>query len=150
MHAAKVALPTLLCFVASAGAAGPIVGTSADFTRTVKPILATRCVSCHGPEKQRASLRLDAASHVRQGGSSGPAVVPGQSAASLLMKAVRCEEGVKPMPPKGPRLNATELEALRAWIDAGALVPAGEAASTAVLRSRHWAFQPLARPQLPA
>jgi hypothetical protein len=149
MRVLTVALPTLLCFVAPLGAAGPIVGTSGDFTRTVKPILETRCVSCHGPEKQRASLRLDAASLVRKGGGSGPAVVPGQSAASLLMKAVRGEEGVKPMPPKGPRLNAAEVEALRAWIDAGALVPAGEVASGARVRSRHWAFQPLAQLQPP-
>jgi mono/diheme cytochrome c family protein len=149
MRAVAVALPTLLFCVAPVDAAGPVVGTSGDFTRTVKPILDTRCVSCHGPDKQRASLRLDAASLVRHGGSSGPAVVPGQSSASLLLKAVRGEEGVKPMPPKGPRLTSTEIQALRAWIDAGALVPAGEAASGAV-RSRHWAFQPLTRSQPPA
>src|SRR5437016_3070467 len=79
-----------------------------DFVRDVKPVLAKHCVSCHGPEKQRSGLRLDSAATIRKGGSSGPAVVPGKSATSLLLKAVLGAEDVKPMPPKGPRLSARE------------------------------------------
>src|SRR5262245_14946761 len=79
---------------------------AADFNRDVKPVLAQHCVGCHGPEKQRASLRLDTAAALLEGGNSGPAVVPGKSADSLLLKAVTAAEGVKAMPPKGPRLSA--------------------------------------------
>ena len=40
--------------VASAQAADPV-----DYDRDIRPILAKRCLACHGPEKQRAGLRLD-------------------------------------------------------------------------------------------
>ncbi|MFV0443092.1 MAG: c-type cytochrome domain-containing protein, partial [Planctomycetaceae bacterium] len=40
---------------------------AADYRRDVLPLLATKCVSCHGPVKQEAGLRLDAGSLVRQG-----------------------------------------------------------------------------------
>src|SRR4051794_30131693 len=99
---------TLLALVALsphlAQAAGP-----ADFNRDVKPVLAKHCVSCHGPDKQRASLRLDSAGAVRTGGTSGAAVVPGKAGESLLLRAVLGEKGVKPMPPKGPRLSDAEV-----------------------------------------
>ena len=34
---------------------------AADYTREVKPLLVKHCAGCHGPEKQRASLRVDSA-----------------------------------------------------------------------------------------
>jgi hypothetical protein len=135
--------PLLLLTALSAPAAD-----AADYTRDVKPILAQRCVGCHGPQKQRGGLRLDAAATIRKGGNKGPAVVPGKSADSLLVKAVTAAEGVKSMPPKGPPLAADEIAVLTAWIDAGAAVPADEVVAPAA--SKHWAFQPVARPEPPA
>jgi mono/diheme cytochrome c family protein len=136
------------CLLALSGrlalAAGP-----ADFATDVRPVLARHCVSCHGPEKQRASLRLDSARAARAGGNSGPAVVPGKSAESLLVKAITGCEGVKPMPPKGPRLSAAEVALVRRWIDDGAKVPANEIVTTARTKSSHWAFQPVVRPAEP-
>jgi hypothetical protein len=121
----------------------------ADFAR-VKPILAKHCVACHGPDKQRADLRLDTATAIRKGGNSGPAAVPGKSADSLLIQAVTGAEDVKIMPPRGrQRLTKKEIAALRAWIDAGAPVPAGEVVG-AVARSKHWSFQPIVRHPAPA
>src|SRR5262245_6213342 len=108
------ALPLLLSALA-APAADP-----ADYTRDVKPVLAQRCVGCHGPQKQRGGLRLDAAALIRKGGNRGAAVVPGKAADSLIMKAVTGADGVKAMPPKGPPLLADDVAALTAWIDAGA------------------------------
>jgi hypothetical protein len=118
------------------------------FVRDVKPVLVKHCVSCHGPEKQRSGLRLDSATVIRKGGSSGPAVVPGKSNASLLIKAVLGAEDVKPMPPKGPRLTAREIAVLRGWIDAGAVVPPGEV-TVPIVRSKHWSFRPIVRPTDP-
>ncbi|MGL4549682.1 MAG: c-type cytochrome domain-containing protein, partial [Gemmataceae bacterium] len=125
---------------------------AADFTRDVKPILIEHCAGCHGPDKQRASLRVDSARALLEGGSSGPAVVPRKSADSLIIKSLlAAEDGdIKRMPPKGPRLSPAQINAVRAWIDAGASVPAGEAVVTAGRRkSDHWSFQPVARPALP-
>jgi Protein of unknown function (DUF1549)/Protein of unknown function (DUF1553)/Planctomycete cytochrome C len=109
----------------------------------VKPILAQHCVKCHGPDKQRGGLRLDTAAAVRKGGDKGLAVAPGRGDVSRLFLAVTSAEGVKPMPPKGPALNAAQVAVLRAWIDAGAAGPANEVA--ALPAGKHWSFQPITR-----
>src|SRR5271168_3273863 len=60
----------------------------ADFENQVRPLLAARCVKCHGPQKQESNLRLDSRAAMMQGGDSGPAIVPGKAEASLLVKAI--------------------------------------------------------------
>jgi hypothetical protein len=122
--------------------------TAPEYTRDVKPLLAKNCTSCHGPDKQRASLRLDSAAAIRKGSNSGPVIMPRDSAASLLIKAVSGADNVAAMPPKGPRLTADEVALLGRWIDAGAPAPADEIVATAAVK--HWAFRPVVRPQLPA
>jgi mono/diheme cytochrome c family protein len=120
-------------------------GAEVDFGRDVKPVLARHCLSCHGPDKQRSGLRLDSAAAILQGGNAGPAVVPSKSKDSRLLHAVTATGDVKPMPPKGPRLNEAEIAVLRGWIDAGAHGPPSEMAAA----SKHWAFQPIVRPPIP-
>jgi mono/diheme cytochrome c family protein len=122
----------------------------ADYLRQVKPLLARHCVGCHGPQKQRSGLRLDTAAAILKGGNSGPAAVPGNSGKSRLVQAVSGAGDVAAMPPKGPRLAASEIALLRAWIDAGAAAPAGEVEKAAKAATDHWAFRPLARPDPPA
>jgi hypothetical protein len=131
--------------------AAPAAAEPVDFARDVRPILTARCTSCHGAKKQRSGLRLDSAGAVRAGGNSGPAVVPGKSSESRLIQAVTGgTDDVPVMPPKGARLDAREVSRLRAWIDAGAAVPAGETiARSAGATSKHWAFQPIRRPSEP-
>lgn len=130
----------ILLFPWLAAAAGPV-----DYVRDVKPIFAKHCVSCHGPDKQRSSLRLDAATFVHKGGNSGKAIVPGKSGDSLLLKAVSGADKDLVMPPKGERLSAAEVATLRAWIDAGAKAPANETVAQASAGRNHWAFQPIKR-----
>src|SRR5262245_61378956 len=132
----------------------PMAGTGAesvDFLRDVKPLLSRHCASCHGAQKQRAGLRLDSGALLLSGGDSGPAVVPGKSAESLLIKAVTGSgERDLRMPPTGPRLTTQQVGLLKAWIDEGAKVPPGEtAAGPARAQSSHWAFRTPARPALP-
>jgi hypothetical protein len=146
----RAILPLCLCAVLPGflAAAEPI-----DYGRDIQPILAKHCTSCHGAKKQRSSLRLDSVSAARRGGNSGPALVPGKSAASRLIVAVTGgNDDVQAMPPKGPRLSAGETKLLRAWIDGGAAIPAEETASGVALAPRattHWAFQPIRRPPQP-
>jgi hypothetical protein len=119
-----------------------------DFLKDIQPILAERCLSCHGPDKQQAGLRLDREGDALRGGDSGPAFEVGKSAQSLLIKYVA---GLDPdilMPPEGEKLSAEQVGLLRAWIDQGAKW-AAEAAPADGVRSSHWAFQPLARPPVP-
>ena len=59
-----------------------------SFDRDIRPILSTHCVACHGANKQKAELRLDAKSFALRGGESGPIIVAGKSGDSLLWKRV--------------------------------------------------------------
>src|SRR5690349_21655908 len=140
------------CLAAVVALAAHAAPTSApDFVRDVQPLLAARCLVCHGSKMQMHGLRLDRRTDALRGGESGvPAVVPGNSAQSLLIRYVAGLDPKVVMPPSGPRLTAEQVALLRAWIDRGADWP-GEAApvSAAPKRSNHWAFQPLSRPAVP-
>src|ERR1041384_5240543 len=59
-----------------------------EFARDIQPILAEKCYSCHGPEKQKSGLRLDRKADALAGGDNGKAIIPGKSAESLLLKNV--------------------------------------------------------------
>lgn len=117
-----------------------------DFEREIEPILKARCVACHGPGKQRADLRLDDRMAILKGGESGPLLLPGKSAASLLMERVTAADVRRRMPPKGSPLSQAELALLRAWIDQGALV--GQLSADKPSED-HWSFRPVVRPAVP-
>jgi hypothetical protein len=92
-------------------------GGEADAER-VRTLLETRCVSCHGPEKQKGGLRLDSRAAVLKGGESGPGAVAGDPDHSLLLRAVRHDAGDLRMPPK-ERLQPEQVDLLAAWIRDG-------------------------------
>src|SRR6185436_11538828 len=58
------------------------------------------------------------------GGDSGPALVPGDADASLMIRAVRYTDEDLKMPPKDQRLPAAEVEVLERWVTLGAPWPA--------------------------
>jgi mono/diheme cytochrome c family protein len=116
-----------------------------DFVRDVRPIFQARCLGCHGPEKQRGGLRLDRKESVLAGGDSQkPAVVPGKSGDSQLIRLVTGTEAGMRMPPKGAPLPEAEIRLLRAWVDQGAAWP-----DTGKTTAEHWAFRPVVRPAPP-
>src|SRR6266852_5194157 len=94
------------------------VAADVDFTRDVHPILAEHCFACHGGDKRSGGLSLRDHAEALKGGRSGPVIMPGRSADSLMMKRVSAT--TSPMPPVGPRLNAVEIATIRTWIDGGA------------------------------
>ncbi|HTQ08166.1 MAG TPA: c-type cytochrome domain-containing protein [Polyangiaceae bacterium] len=96
-------------------------------------ILAEHCVKCHGPDKQKGKLRVDSLAALEQGGKSGPAVVPGDLATSLLIERISLGAGDdKHMPPaKETQLTAHEFAALTGWVlglgpSAARVVPAAQ------------------------
>lgn len=124
------------------------------FEKEVRPILVENCQSCHGAEKQKGSLRLDARAFLIEGGDSGPAVEPGEPGESLLIQAVKgTDESVSPMPPgKREKLSPPQVEALERWIAAGAAWPDDGGPAVATRKeawASHWAFQPIADPDPP-
>ena len=123
------ALFSALWFTAWAQGAEP--KSEEVFSRDVQPILTAHCVECHGPKKQENGLRLDFGAAILRGGDSGPAVVAGKAAESLLMQAVLgTSDTVSRMPLKKPPLSEAQVAMMRRWIDAGAKVPADAAAET--------------------
>jgi len=119
------------------------------FESQIRPLLLERCAGCHGGEQQRGGLRLDTHGALLKGGGKGPAVLPGNTEESLLLRAVRAEEGIARMPPSG-KLTAAEIAALERWVKLGAPWPAAPAKGAAGAGARHWAFQPVKPGQPPA
>jgi len=112
-----------------------------DFARDIQPLFANHCVKCHGLEKQKGGLRLDAKAAALKGGDDGRVIVPGKSAESRLVHLVAGLETDKLMPPKGERLTPEQVGLLRAWIDQGAPWP--DDGKRARARSEHWSLQAL-------
>jgi mono/diheme cytochrome c family protein len=104
----------------------PAPAPAVDFARDIRPVFENFCLRCHGPEKAKGGLRLDYREALLKGGESGPAIVPGNSQDSLLIKFVSHTVADKEMPPvgKGDPLKPQQLAQLRAWIDQGAVWPA--------------------------
>lgn len=130
-----------------------LVGFGADFERDIRPLLARKCFGCHGPALQKSHLRLDRRADALRGGESGiPALEPGKSAASLLIRYVSGTDPKLVMPPAGPRLTAAEIALLQEWIDEGALWPGTEVSTApkADPRLAHWAFHAPRLPGIPA
>jgi len=119
-----------------------------DYSADVKPIFERHCYGCHGALRQRGGLRLDAASLIRKGGDSGPALVPGKVDESLLWSLVTGSLGFR-MPPEdeGEALSADQRDVLRRWIAAGA--PAPDSEPIPVDPREHWSYQPPRRARLP-
>ena len=130
----------------------PPARQAVDFEKDIRPILENNCYDCHDADKQKGKLRLDEVAGILKGGDSGePVFVRGKSLESSLIKHVTSQNPKEMMPPKGDRLTAGQIGLLRAWIDAGAGMP-GEAAAAESLKIKtgHWSFQPVQRPEVPA
>jgi hypothetical protein len=139
---------------AAAPAAGPDAGRPPTpdqvrfFETKVRPLLAEHCFRCHGPDRQKANLRLDAPEALRRGGASGePAVVPGRPDDSLLLRAVRHQDPAPHMPPKAI-LSDRQVADLALWVKMGAPYPAVTASPGS--GRDFWAFRPPVDPPVPA
>jgi hypothetical protein len=129
----------LACCAAFAQAPG-LTGRKLEFGRDIHPVLNARCASCHSRNLRQGGLSVSTVADLRKGGVSGAAILPGNSAGSLLIDRLT---GAKPplMPMGGPALSEREIALIREWIDRGASVETGAAAS---------AWQPLLKPRNPA
>ncbi len=90
-----------------------------DFAADVKPILQASCVRCHARGRARGGFSIETRERLLRGGDDGPAVVPGDSAGSELVRLIAGLEPDEVMPKKGARLTAAQIGILRAWIDQG-------------------------------
>ncbi|MCB1227809.1 MAG: DUF1549 domain-containing protein, partial [Verrucomicrobiales bacterium] len=103
---------------------------AAFFESRIRPVLVEQCYECHSVEsgKAKGGLQVDNRASLRRGGESGPAVVPGKPAESLLLSAMLHADPDLAMPPKKPRLAEGVLADFRRWIERGAVDPREESA----------------------
>lgn len=101
------------------------------FASDIQPLLERSCLPCHSGEKAKAKFQLNQRESLLRGGESKEAaVVPGKSAASPLVRFAADLVEEMEMPPldkrdRYPKLSASEIALVRAWIDQGAHWPAG-------------------------
>src|SRR5262245_19074207 len=94
---------------------------SADYQTEIQPIFAKNCYSCHSADRSMGGTRLDAKAGAFGTGDSGNrTIIPGNSAASELIRRVTASERNVLMPLAGEPLPVAQIELLRAWVDAGA------------------------------
>ncbi|HEY7057224.1 MAG TPA: PSD1 and planctomycete cytochrome C domain-containing protein [Vicinamibacterales bacterium] len=126
-----------------------------DFARDIQPILESHCYECHGSKKTKNGLRLDRRGDAMKGGDTGPAIVPGDSEHSLVVRRLLGLDGEDQMPKDKDPLPDAQVALIRAWINQGAAWPESADAAPAAhepepAKPEHWAYRPPVRPQLPA
>jgi hypothetical protein len=119
------------------------------FKEKIQPVLEKNCFECHSPEakKIKGGLLLDTVANIRKGGDSGPAIVPGDPAKSLLIQAIR-HEGDLQMPPKKPKLADDVIADFMKWV--GMNQASGVAESGDLKKAREfWSFQAIKKCVVP-
>ena len=113
-----------------------------DYNEHIRPILATNCYVCHGPDisTREAGLRLDVRDSAVVALESGNmAIVPGHSEDSELINRVASTDPEERMPPQELKkiLSTHEVALLKKWIDQGAEY------------KEHWSLVPPMKPSIP-
>lgn len=134
------------------------------FSSTVLPVFEEHCFRCHGPavKTPKGGLRISGREALLLGGDSGPAIVPSDPAASLLVQAIRWDDRELQMPPK-TQLPDEAIAAIELWIADGAAWPVDANAAADVSPApatertidpsagrSWWSFEPVRAPTVPA
>ena len=99
--------------------------TTDPFDTTIAAVLCAKCVSCHQPGNAKGGLDITTREGMLRGGDSGQVLVPGKPNESpIYMRAIPHDGDPPEMPEKGVPLSESDSDALRNWIEAGAIWPA--------------------------
>ena len=159
-HPSQPPIWSVLCAALFAGiatlhAAAPTPEQIEFFENKIRPLLSDHCYECHSAKSKsiKGGLKMDTRDGLLKGGDTGPAIVPGDTEKSLLIKAVRYTKPDLQMPPKNKRLAPEQIAALETWVKMGAPDPRSTSPSTSNSQpssaGKHWAFQPIHPPALP-
>ncbi len=100
-----------------------------SWSRDVLPILRANCFACHQEAKQQGGYLMTDFARLLGGGESGDAaIVPGDAAASHLMREITPVDGKSEMPKNGAPLKPSEIDTIARWIAAGAVLDSVDSA----------------------
>ncbi len=137
------------------------------FEKKVRPLLVENCFGCHGPNNSppQGNFRIDSRAALLKGGDRGTALNSAKPLESSVLAAVSYTDPHFQMPPKG-RLTEEQIGTLTEWYKMGAPFPAkpatrgtgkstvaastGRPAFDIKARMKHWAWQPIQNPAVPA
>lgn len=92
-----------------------------SFIRDIAPVLARKCVTCHGPEKAKGNYQLhNFETLLKAGASKAAAVTPGQPARSELFRLLVTHDADDRMPQKDDPLPREQIALIEKWIAQGA------------------------------
>ena len=128
-----ISLPLDAAVLTPIGIAPPARTDRVSFHREIEPLLQANCIPCHNQTRAKGDLVLETPATMLKGGSSGPALVPGEPAESRMLQSAAHELEDYIMPPAGNKVNArdltpAELGLLSLWIEQGAISDAPAAA----------------------
>ncbi|MEX2120162.1 MAG: DUF1553 domain-containing protein [Pirellulales bacterium] len=124
-HSSMLLAAAMACWTAwSGGGAGAEEPRRVEFNRDIRPILSDTCFKCHGPDEaqRQAGLHFDTEAGAMADLGGYQAIVPGNSAESVLFQRISAKDEEERMPPidSGRSLSAEQIELIRRWIDQGA------------------------------
>ena len=119
-------------------------GEAPDYLEQIKPLLMAKCVAATG-----RFAKKEISSRYRWFLLEGGVVVASEPEQSYLLDRITAEHADDRMPPEseGEPLTGEQIELLRRWIAAG--LPAPEAEQPLPPPAEHWAYQPIARGEIP-
>lgn len=131
----------VLCLMPEIRVHGAELEKAIGYDRQIRPLLSNNCISCHGPGKQEAGLRLDGLEGSQRVLDSGSrAIVPGDPGTSELIRRISSTDPdvVMPPPHSNKILKERQKDLLRQWISQGATY------------EKHWSFRPIVKNEIPA
>lgn len=102
-----------------------------SYNRDIRPIVNSKCISCHGGVKQSGGFSLLFEEEAKSVSESGKlAIIPGDSKNSEMLKRLKHTDPNMRMPLNSEPLSEEEVRLIAEWIDQGAIW------------EEHWAYIP--------